>query len=808
MKAVWAAIGGISRERDRGAVLPARANAHSGAVAGGSAGRLRERTWLLLSTMLMVAGATGSILAAASRSASDARAAHAAAMSASLQIESALQLTTQHETDLIVDARAFVADEPHASAAQFAAWAQSEDVLKRYPELLGLSHSILVPAPALAAYTATGDRDPAAADRALHASPAAALGSHCLSVGSVERSARSALPAGYDWCAPGTARIASLDALDSGAVSYIVTRSGSRTLLSIVAPVYRGNSPPSSEAGRRGAFLGWVGMAVNATALLQQAVAGHPGSAVTVGLPDSFPMATLRDGTIPPSAQTTAIHFGDGWSVRTFSAASATGIFASDAPTLVLVVGLLTSLLFGVVVFLLATGRARARRQLTATTGELRHQALHDGLTGLPNRELIADRVEQLLARSRRNRATGGVLFIDLDDFKSVNDTLGHHAGDQLLRAVAARLTTGLGEVDTVGRLGGDEFIVLLDGDPYIAPDQVAERILDVMRQPFRIDCVDTPIKITASVGGAVSMRSDASQLLRDADMALHRAKSTGRDHYEVFVAEMESTLRHQVEIGADLLGALDEHQYRLAYQPIYDLADLTLVGFEALLRWDHPSLGVIRPDTFIPLLETSGRIVDVGRWVLDAACQQMADWHALDSTIGISVNVSGRQIDDEVIVADVRNALEASHLAPRALTIEVTESSLLQKRATAARRLAQLKDLSVKVAIDDFGTGYSSLAYLRDFPIDTIKIDRAFTNTLDRSRASEALIRLLVALGRDLGLRTIAEGVETIAQLDHLRNDHIDAVQGFLLSRPLTVEAAAALIIRGPVGHPAELSR
>jgi diguanylate cyclase (GGDEF)-like protein len=704
-----------------------------------------------------------------------------------------------------------VADAPHASAVQFAAWAQSEHVLKRYPELLGLNHSILVLTPKPAAVAPARDSDSTAgpaADRAVRTSRAAGMGPHCLSVGSIERKARDALPAGYDWCAPGTARIASLDALDSGAVAYVAVHRGAQTLLSIVAPVYRGNSPPSSEDARRGAFLGWVGMVVNATALLQQAVAGHPGSAVTVQLRDSFPMTTLRDGTIARNARSTTIHFGDGWSVRTFSAASATGIFASAAPTLVLAGGLLTSLLFGLVVFLLATGRARARRQITLKTGELRHQALHDGLTGLPNRELITDRVEQLLARSRRNKTVGGVLFIDLDDFKSVNDTLGHPAGDQLLRAVSERLTTVLREIDTVGRLGGDEFIVLIDGDPYIAPEFVAGRILDVMRQPFQLDCVDAPITITASVGGAAGMRSDASQLLRDADIALYRAKSTGRDRYAEFVAEMETTLRHQTEIGADLLRALDEDQYRLAYQPIYELVDLTLVGFEALLRWEHPSLGVTRPDTFIPLLETSGRIVDVGRWALETACRQMAEWHALDSTIGISVNVSGCQLDSEVVVADVRHALEASHLKAGALTIEVTESSLLRSRITAARRLTQLKELSVKVAIDDFGTGYSSLAYLRDFPIDTIKMDRAFTDALGRSPQSEALIRLLVALGRDLGIRTLAEGVETIAQLDHLRAEHVDAVQGFLLSRPLTADAAAALIVRGPVRHPAELSR
>jgi EAL domain-containing protein (putative c-di-GMP-specific phosphodiesterase class I) len=258
----------------------------------------------------------------------------------------------------------------------------------------------------------------------------------------------------------------------------------------------------------------------------------------------------------------------------------------------------------------------------------------------------------------------------------------------------------------------------------------------------------------------------------------------------------MEVALRRDLQIELDLRSALGNDEFRLVYQPIYNLDDLSLIGVEALLRWDHPTLGVIQPNDFIPLLESSGRIREVGRWVLGMACQQMAAWHALGSTLGVSVNVSARQLDDDAIVADVRAALAISTLDPTALTIEITETALMRNLDAAARRLREIKTLNVNLAIDDFGTGYSSLASLKQLPIDTLKIDREFTDALTRSPQSDALIRTLVQLGKDLGLRTVAEGVETLDQLDHLRTEHVNDVQGFLLSKPLEAQAVQALIL------------
>jgi diguanylate cyclase (GGDEF)-like protein len=401
---------------------------------------------------------------------------------------------------------------------------------------------------------------------------------------------------------------------------------------------------------------------------------------------------------------------------------------------------------------------------------------------------LITDRIEQLLARNRRNGTTAAAMYVDLDDFKNVNDTLCHTAGDQLLLAAAARLSGTLREADTIGRMGGDEFVVLIDGGNLdTSPELVAERLLQVMRQPFELDAAPMPLTVTVSVGIAVDDRSCPGELLRDADVALYLAKAAGKNCFEVFHPEMDTDIRRVNELEFDLRCALEYNQFRLVYQPIYNLEDLSLFGVEALLRWDHPTLGEIQPDEFIRLLESSGRIIEVGRWVLIEACRQTAHWHAQGSTpLGVSVNVSGRQLDHDSIVEDVSEALRLSGLDPARLTVEVTETALMRDTEMTARRLLQLKAIGVQLAVDDFGTGYSSLAYLAKFPVDCLKIDRTFTGAMNKSTESRALVRTLVQLGHDLGLTTLAEGVETTEQIDRLRDEHVDQAQGFLMARPL----------------------
>ncbi len=464
--------------------------------------------------------------------------------------------------------------------------------------------------------------------------------------------------------------------------------------------------------------------------------------------------------------------------------------------------------------FLLVMGRlAWLNRQLAAasgaverTAGQLRHQALHDALTGLPNRALVMDRIEQLLARGRRAATVASALFVDLDDFKNVNDSLGHQAGDQLLVAVAARLASTLRDADTIGRMGGDEFVVLIEAGSHDAGAQlVAERLLSVMREPIELDGTSIPLMVNISIGIASGNYATAGELLRDADIALYQAKALGRNRYQTFDGAMKTKISRRTNLEFELRSALSNDQYRLMYQPIYNIDDLTIIGAEALLRWDRPNGATVSPDEFIPILEQTGQIGEVGRWVLQTACRQVAAWHALGDTLSISVNVSGRQLDHDSIITDIRDALDVSGLAPESLIIEVTETALMGNADATARRLRTIKSSGVRVAIDDFGTGYSSLAYLRQFPVDSLKIDRAFTSAITTSPESKALIKTLVQLGKDLGLTTLAEGVETTDEMDLLRDAHVDHAQGFLMARPLTpndLESQCLDPVRPPKPH------
>ncbi|MGO9027769.1 MAG: EAL domain-containing protein [Acidimicrobiales bacterium] len=437
---------------------------------------------------------------------------------------------------------------------------------------------------------------------------------------------------------------------------------------------------------------------------------------------------------------------------------------------------------------------------------QIRFQALHDALTGLPNRALILDRTEQLLARARRFPVQVAALFIDLDGFKGVNDSLGHGVGDQLLRAVSERLTLTMRESDSVGRLGGDEFLVLLDGPSMDAgPELVAERLLEVVRAPFDLEgSVGGPVTLTASIGIAVGSRPTAAELLRDADIALYEAKAAGKDRFVVFEPKMHTVVQDQHLLEMDLRDALASEAFFLVYQPIFNLAGGQTIGVEALLRWDHPDRGVVGPDEFIPVLEDSGMICEVGAWVLTEACRQGAHWHALGYQLDVSVNVSARQLETDRLVDDVRCALATSGFDPHSLIIEITETAIMKHVATVVPRLTVLKATGVRVAIDDFGTGYSSLAYLQQLPVDTLKIDRLFISSMADSPESGALIRTLVQLGKTLGLETLAEGIEESEQYSQLQREQCDSGQGYLYARPLEADAVAAfLAAQSVVGTP-----
>jgi diguanylate cyclase (GGDEF)-like protein len=442
--------------------------------------------------------------------------------------------------------------------------------------------------------------------------------------------------------------------------------------------------------------------------------------------------------------------------------------------------------------------RRRTDDELARREEELAFLATHDPLTGLPNRTLILDRVEQMLARGARSKTPVAALFIDLDNFKSINDTLGHAIGDELLQGVAARLQGVVRQADGVGRLGGDEFVVIAEElSMDVGPELVAERLLAALEQPFKLGPDgETRLTVTASIGISAGERNtSAEELLRDADIAMYSAKWDGRNRYAVFETEMQDSVQNRMELEMDLREALEQDQFFLAYQPTFDLSQMSPTGVEALLRWQHPGRGTVQPDAFIPLLEETGMIMEVGRWVLQEACRQAAAWHLTGFPIDIAVNVSARQLDTDRLITDIEEALADSGLDASSLTIEITESTLMRNIEETARRLSEIKELGVRIAIDDFGTGYSSLAHLQKFPVDALKIDRSFISGMRHNKEGETLIHTLVQLGKALSIETLAEGIEQAEELSLLREEDCDSGQGFLFARPLDADAAEAFL-------------
>lgn len=431
---------------------------------------------------------------------------------------------------------------------------------------------------------------------------------------------------------------------------------------------------------------------------------------------------------------------------------------------------------------------------------KLRHQAHHDPLTALSNRTLFKDRVAAALARHRGSRSSLAVLFLDLDDFKHVNDSLGHAAGDSLLRAVAARLQDCIGPTDTVARFGGDEFAILLDSIPDEAyPITVAERIMGSFRLPLRAGGVEM---ITAfSIGIAISTpeSSDPEELLRNADVAMYRAKGRGKRTFEVFQVSMHAAALERLEMEYDLRQAIEKNELLVLYQPIVELDSEQIYGVEALVRWRHPTKGMVEPDRFIPLAEETGLIGVLGEWVLEQACREVKGWERTfpdRPPLRLGVNLSVRQLQRENIVSEIRHVLKRTGMAADRMTLEITESSVIREGEETSHMLQKLRSAGMKVAIDDFGTGYSSLSYLARFPIDVIKIDKAFVRSSGGGPKNLALLRAIVGLGHSLGVEIVAEGIETQQQARFLEPLGCRG-QGYFFSKPVTGEEIQVMLGR-----------
>jgi diguanylate cyclase (GGDEF)-like protein len=531
---------------------------------------------------------------------------------------------------------------------------------------------------------------------------------------------------------------------------------------------------------------------------------------------DYLPIGSLATNPPPPipatatAARTPLPDLGRSWTLVVADADGITRAHIGNQPSLLFLGVSLLGLLSGLLVWVLGRSRSKALAMVAAATTDLRdsesrlrHQAFHDSLTGLANRALFADRVSHALAQ--RPRKDGGivVLLCDLDDFKTVNDSLGHAAGDSLLIQVAERLEGCVRGGDTVARLGGDEFAILLEapaGEP--EAHAAADRILAALRAPVQLE--DREVVVGSSIGIAVEPLQgiDGDALLRDADVAMYLAKAEGKGRAAVFRPSMHEEVVARLAMRSDLESAVTRDEFVLHYQPVIDLGTDEIVGFEALLRWEHPTHGLVMPNDFIGLAEETGYIVAIGRITLRRACAQIMTWQRErggQAPLRLSFNLSIRQLEDPFVVDDVAAALEQSGLAPDFLTLEITESMLMRDLETSLAQLIRLKELGVRLAVDDFGTGYSSLGYLQHLPVDSVKIDRSFVQALSEPGADPALVRAVVDLASNLGLDTVAEGIEGIGQLEQLRGLACRHGQGYHFARPLAPADVYTLLLAQP---------
>jgi diguanylate cyclase (GGDEF)-like protein len=434
---------------------------------------------------------------------------------------------------------------------------------------------------------------------------------------------------------------------------------------------------------------------------------------------------------------------------------------------------------------------------------ELARQASHDSLTNLPNRVLFMDRLKRAISRAGHGRTMTALLFLDLDRFKVINDSLGHEHGDRLLIELAQRLRACIRPGDTAARFGGDEFTILLEDISNVnEATRVAERIEDYLQTPFALGGHE--IFSTASIGIVISTSGEdrAEVLLRHADVAMYRAKSRGGSQYEVFDSKMSSLALDRLQLEIDLRQALRRSQLRVYYQPQVEARSGQITGFEALLRWDHPLRGIISPVEFIPIAEETGMILSIGQWVLREACVQARKWQTevpRTTPLEMSVNLSAKQFCQPGLVEEIARVLKETQFDPRSLILEITESVVMEDEVQTMTQLEALKKLGVKLAIDDFGTGYSSLAYLERFALNSLKIDRAFVNRIGERGENTAIVRAVSTLGQALGVQVTAEGVETAAQMTQLRALGCHTGQGYFFARPLPADEATTLLQENP---------
>ncbi len=738
----------------------------------------------VLALIVLGAGAAASILGAQAIARSDARGERRSFQHQAAGVAGALHLAVAHQEGLATAAGTYLSRNPSGDSEEFKSWVVWARALHSHPELDSLGVVPLVRGGELKALRR-------------HSRVARARSYSCPTLAQVARDPAANVAAGADLCAADAGLLATRDS----AAPFIsaISVDGFPALEELV-PAYRGSRTPKSDFGRRAAFVGWVREVISPQVMLAESMHGLASGGTRLRRHGGGPGAVFTIGTEPPGAMSTVAKVHGGWSVRTFAPAVSSAVGSDGDALAVLVVGLLASV-FGAALIAFRGAPATPRPVALATPAAGSGESLYDTLTGLPNRGLALDRAERMLARAGRNSSIMvGALYIDIDWFKDVNAKLGTQAGDDLLRIVAERLEGVVRTHDTVGRHGDDEFVVIVESQVRgMRLDSLAGRIIEALHKPVDIDGFGPSFCLTASIGVAFGRYATAEDLLRDARMALFAAKAAGKDRYTMFNANMRSIIEGRGVLEVDLNTALQDDQFSLMFQPVYDLRAGRVVALEALLRWVHPKKGEISPAEFVPLAEESGLIVPIGRWVLEEACNRAAAWNVAGHDVGVAVKVSEKQLVRENFATDVLRALQMSGLEPSMLALEIAETTVMEDRPAATQRLHALKQLGVKIAIDDFGSGYAYRSDLQQMPIDFLKVDRSSLAASDDESYRSWLLEAILVFGRDLSLTVIAKGVETREQAQELQTMGCAMAQGYFLGEPASSEDIERLLAVAP---------
>jgi diguanylate cyclase (GGDEF)-like protein len=856
------APGGHASAPPRANAQPADAPAgEEGVSRAGTLARLaspRSLAWAALALVLLAGGIAGSLLGAHAVAHNDAVGNRRAAQQGAVAAASTAKLALQRDQELGVSGATFFAGNAKATPGAFARWAKWAQTLRRYPELQQLGLVTLVHAPELPAFAArvtgkrivapatgagpatagaaasastsaaaagtgaaatagTGAASPSAATSAASASaartaaesvaraaaliavrPAGARSYYCLALSTLTRHAGEAPRRGLDYC---STRAGLLVSRDTALNHYVRTSAASGTELEVLMPVYLGNQPPATSGARMAAFAGWLREVLAPEVIVQEALQEHAGDALQLSFHSSSAHLQVAGGASVGAGARPAAQLRSGaWTVRSFAAPVGTGVLADGDAVALLIVGCALSVLLAALAFVLGTGHPQAPVRALAQGGTSEPaEDLHDRLTGLPNRALMIDRAECMLARAgRQHGLLVGALFIDIDWFADVNERLGRDAGDQILKIVAQRLENVVRAGDTVGRLGGDEFVLLVETAARGARlDSLARRVVEALHKPFDLDERGPSFFLTASIGVAFGRYTHPEDLLRDAQLALHAAKSAGKDRYTLFNANMRSVIEGRGVLEAELNTALAEKQFFLLYEPIYDLRTGQVAGLEALVRWLHPKQGVLLPGDFMPLAEETGLAVPIGRWALEEACARAAAWSVAGYPVGVSVEITANQLNREGFVTDVRRALQQSGIEPSLLTLEVAETTVMRDVGAAVEHLQEIKQLGVRIAIDDFGgSGYAYHSDLRRLPLDFLRVDRSSLAASEDEDYRTWLLEAIMIVGRDLSLTVIAKGIESLEQLGALQEMGCTMAQGAMMGKAVPASNIETVLV------------